>query len=327
LKKFLIIQTAFIGDAILATAVLEKLHGSFPDARIDLLIRKGNESLFIGHPFLNSLLVWDKAGAKYPELFKLLKKVKETRYDHLVNVQRFASMGLFTCLAKADEKIGYDKNPFSFCLDKKIEHRTDGVHEVGRLQALIAHITDGKSVKPRLYPTKQHKAEIANLTTTEFVCIAPTSVWFTKQWPAEKWIELISAFPKELSVYLLGGPSDNAACELIKSQIGVDNVQNLSGKLSLLASAALMEKAKMNYVNDSAPLHLASAMNAPVRGIFCSTVPTFGFGPLSDNSAIIQTDLDLDCRPCGLHGKSTCPKGHFNCAKSIEIENLVSALK
>lgn len=79
----------------------------------------------------------------------------------------------------------------------------------------------------------------------------------------------------------------------------------------------------MNYVNDSAPLHIASAMNAPITAVFCSTVPAFGFGPLSDHSKIIETKLMLDCRPCGLHGFKSCPKGHFKCALSIEAKDLL----
>jgi len=76
----------------------------------------------------------------------------------------------------------------------------------------------------------------------------------------------------------------------------------------------------MNYVNDSGPLHLASATNAPVTAFFCSTIPAFGFGPLSANSIIVETHEKLTCRPCGLHGKTACPEGHFLCAKSIGID-------
>jgi len=79
----------------------------------------------------------------------------------------------------------------------------------------------------------------------------------------------------------------------------------------------------MNYVNDSAPLHLASAMNAPTTAIYCSTAPAFGFGPLSDNSRIIETQEKLDCRPCGLHGFKTCPEKHFKCAFTIEAKQLL----
>ena len=67
-----------------------------------------------------------------------------------------------------------------------------------------------------------------------------------------------------------------------------------------------------------------SAMNAATTAIFCSTVPSFGFGPLSDNSKIIETEIQLDCRPCGLHGYKACPKGHFKCAYSIDVNDIVN---
>ena len=90
-------------------------------------------------------------------------------------------------------------------------------------------------------------------------------------------------------------------------------VINLSGQLSLLQSAALMKGAQMNYVNDSGPLHLCSAMDAPVTAFFCSTIPGFGFGPLSSVKVVLETKEELSCRPCGMHGKSACPLGHFAC--------------
>jgi heptosyltransferase-2 len=148
--------------------------------------------------------------------------------------------------------------------------------------------------------------------------MSPASVWFTKQLPVEKWVELIKG--TKSTVYLLGAKGDAALADEIKQQANRDNVYSLTGELSLLQSAALMADAQMNYVNDSAPMHLASAMNAPVTAIFCSTVPYFGFGPLSDESRIIETKERLDCRPCGLHGYKACPKGHFRCALSIEVE-------
>ena len=65
MKKILVIQTAFIGDVVLATSLIENLHQQFPEVKIDILVRKGNESLFESHPFLNKVLVWDKKNYKY----------------------------------------------------------------------------------------------------------------------------------------------------------------------------------------------------------------------------------------------------------------------
>jgi heptosyltransferase-2 len=106
----------------------------------------------------------------------------------------------------------------------------------------------------------------------------------------------------------------------------MDRIEILAGKLTFLQSAALMKSAEMNYVNDSAPMHFASAMNAPVTAVYCSTVPAFGFGPLSDIRFIVQHEAPLYCRPCGLHGFRQCPEKHFRCAKEIRDGQLLITL-
>lgn len=332
----LLIQTAFIGDAILATALLEKLHAHYPHTRIDFLVRKGNESLLENHPFINQVLVWDKQGGKYKNWWQLLKKVRSNQYDWLINVQRFASMGLFTALSGAKKTIGFSKTPFSFFFSKKYPHQIgNNKHEVERNQLLIADLTDTKAAKPRLYPSTKDEEKAQAFKNQPYICIAPASVWHTKQFPQHKWIELITQLGQQgslhsLNIYLLGSKGDTVLCESIlaavKKQNSAIKIENLSGKLSLLASTALMRDALMNYVNDSAPLHLASSVNAPVGAIFCSTVPDFGFTPLSDKSAIVQVKEKLTCRPCGLHGYKSCPQGHFRCAEDIQISDLVSII-
>ena len=320
MKKFLVIQTAFLGDAVLATALLEKLHAFFPDAAIDLVIREGNEGLFEGHPFLNKLFIWNKRTNKTSNLFKLINDIRKTRYDHVINCQRFFSTGLMTVLAKGDEKIGYDKNPMAPLFTRLLQPAIgDHWHEVDRLNELIDHLTDKSRPLPKLYPAEKDLQFVDR--SGQYVCIAPTSVWFTKQWPEAKWIDLIRLLPTDVRVFLLGAPGDAEACSRIAQQAGRGDV--LAGKLSLLGTAHLMQGATMNYVNDSAPLHIASAMNAPVTVVFCSTVPAFGFGPLRENGRVVETSEKLDCRPCGLHGYKACPKGHFRCALGIEVHRVM----
>jgi ADP-heptose:LPS heptosyltransferase len=353
-KQFLIIQTAFLGDAVLVTSIVEKLHAFYPGAAIDLVVRKGNEGLFGAnnqrtissgtvapsgrppshsnphtHPFLHHLFIWDKRGGKTRNLFALIGELRNTDYDHIINCQRFFSTGLMTVLARGKEKIGYDKNPLSLLFSRTVKHAIgDGRHEVDRLNDLIAHLTDEERPLPRLYPTPEARAVAERLIAQHstgkgrYVCIAPASVWFTKQWPEAKWVELIRAIPQEQHVFIIGAPGDSEMAQRIitASGRGVD----LTRELRLLESAALMEGGAMNYVNDSAPLHIASAMNAPVTVVFCSTVPAFGFGPLRENGRVVETGEELDCRPCGLHGYTACPKGHFKCALGIEARSLVS---
>ena len=321
LNKILVIQTAFIGDVILATALIEKLHASFPKAKIDFLVRGGNESLVKDHPFVNEVIVWHKKESKYKNLFSLAKEIRKTKYDYVINLQRFMASGFLTWRSKAKHRIGFKKNPLSFFYTEKFPHEIgNGQHEVERNQLLIEKITDSVALKPKLHPSKSNYSKIESLKLdTEFIVVAPSSVWFTKQVPQSKVIELINKQLSTLQICLIGAPSDFDYCQSILDAVDHTNVINLSNKLNLLDSAVLIQNAKMSYVNDSAPLHIASAMNANVTAFFCSTVPEFGFGSLSDRSLIIQSEEKLDCRPCGIHGFKSCPKGHFKCGLNLKV--------
>ena len=331
--RILVIQTAFIGDVILATALLETLHYTFPDAKLDFLVRRGNESLLSHHPFLNDILIWNKKApgflGKHRSLWPLLNTIRSRRYDAVLNLQRYGATGLLTAFSGARQTIGFDKNPVSWLFTHRVPHRFEpGVHEVDRNAALLGPLTTpNRSVnRPKLYPSAADVARVGPYQLEPYVCIAPTSVWFTKQFPGNQWADLINILPDSQTVYLLGAPTDEIACEAIRQQTTAPNrVVNLAGKLTLLESAALMAGAVMNYVNDSAPMHIASAMNAPTTAVFCSTVPEFGYGPLSDNSRVVQTPVPLDCRPCGLHGHQACPLGHFRCATEIKTGQLLIA--
>jgi heptosyltransferase-2 len=328
MKKILVIQTAFIGDVVLATSLIENLHQQLPEVRIDILVRKGNESLFESHPFLNQVLVWDKKNNKYQNWVGLLFKIRSSQYDVVINAQRFAATGAWTALSGAKIKIGFDKNPFSFLFTNSVVHQFSekGQHEIDRNHQLLSSLFVTKVAMPKLYPTASDELAVINYQQDPYLCIAPASVWFTKQFSSEKWVDLINQIPFEGPIYLIGGPGDKLLCDQILQKINNKSVLNLAGRLSFLASAALQKKAVLNYVNDSAPMHFASAVNASVVAVYCSTLPNFGFGPLSHNSFIVQTNEVLACRPCGIHGKKQCPLKHFDCAKTIKMDQLIAPL-
>ena len=89
--KFLIIQTAFIGDVILATPIIEKLNSFFSTAKIDFLLRKGNEGLLENHPKINKVLIWDKQKNKQKNLLRIMRTIRSEDYDYVINLQRFFS--------------------------------------------------------------------------------------------------------------------------------------------------------------------------------------------------------------------------------------------
>ncbi len=316
-NKILIIQTAFLGDVILATPLIESLSSTFPSAQIDFLLKKGNEALLDEHPKLRRVLIFDKAN-KRKSLLNLTQEIREEKYDLVLNLHRFASSGLITIFSGASETRGFSKNPFSLLFSKRFKHSVNnGQHEVDRNLSLITDLVEKPQRRPQLYPNQADLDFVTQWKNEPYYCLAPASVWFTKQAPPAVWQYVMEKFDEEgVRFYLLGGPNDYELCESIKLISQRNNVHNLAGKLSLMQSAALMKDAKRNFVNDSGPLHIASAGNAPVSAFFCSTIPEFGFGPLSDDSSVIEVK-NLACRPCGLHGHTACPKGHFHCGNGL----------
>lgn len=318
MKSILIIQTAFLGDVILATPVVEELSRIFPESDIDFLLKKGNEALLQSNPRIRDLYVLNKQEGKLKNIFKHIRQFRNNKYDLVINLHRFGSSGLITALSKGGKKYGFKKNPWSFAFTKSFEHEIgNGTHEVERNLSLIREFGAETICRPKLYPSEHDKEVVKQYVGSNFVCVAPASVWFTKQMPSHKWVELINQITDNV-VYLIGGPSDNELCEEIKGNCSNKQVINLAGQLTIMESIALIEQAERAFVNDSGPLHMASSVNTPTTAFFCSTIPDFGFGPLAVNSEIRQMK-DLNCRPCGLHGHEACPKGHFKCGNEMDV--------
>lgn len=317
-KKILIIQTAFIGDTILASSVAEELHFSFPKAKIVLLVKKGNESIFENHPFLE---IWthDKSH-KYKSLFTLIKKIRQEKFDVVINLHRYLSSNLMSVFSGAKYIAGFQSFLSNF-FHHSVKHQfKKGLHEIHRYHQLVEPITHQKNV---FYPKLYFENHIPNDFdfNKKYVCLFPASIWATKQMPPLKWVELIQRFSKDVTIYLCGAKNDFQLCEFIKNKSNRDNCFNIAGKYSILQIASIVKHAQRTYVNDSSPLHIASSVNAPVTAFFCSTVTDFGFYPLSEDSEAIEVK-NLDCRPCGIHGHKECPKKHFKCGLELDISKV-----
>lgn len=339
-KTILIIQTAFIGDTILASHFARAVKTQYPNSKIHFFLRKGNESVIQGLPTIEKTWVWDKQGGKTKNLRKLIGELRTIKFDMVFNLHRHFNSGLVASLMKSPIKVGFKQNPLSFMYTHKVNHLIPHVpldnekvkwHEVQRNLQLLQVLDPSfkidhnqKMYKPELALTEKNLAKVAPFSEGNYFVIAPASVWFTKAWSEHKYKALTAELVKRGKVYLIGAPSDKDLCDRIGD--GLPGVENLCGALNLLDSAALMKNAKRVFVNDSAPLHLASCVNAKTTAIFCSTVPAFGYTPLADDSIVVDVGDSLACRPCGLHGYQKCPLGHFKCGEDIEISRVLATV-
>jgi len=321
-NKVLIIQTAFLGDAILISSLLEKIRVESPESTIHLLVRKGNESIFEAYPHANLAKVWayDKKH-KWASWQALQKELKAESFDRVFVAQRFFGMGLLSLVIGAKKVAGFDKNPLSWFFSERISHDWGtGKHETERNTDLLKSWLGPQVFKPYLSPIKKDLPQ--GLHASSYICISPGSVWETKRTPVRVWIDFIKLLPKNQSVVLMGAPNEVHLAEEIEKACPEHSIINEAGKHGLVDAIRIYQQSLMSYVNDSGPMHICSAVDTPTVAVFCSTIPAFGFGPLATWNRIVQID-GLDCRPCGDHGKISCPLGHYACGNQITGHQLL----
>ena len=339
--RVLLLQPAFLGDAVLSTAILESWHREFPGHRLSILVRKGAHRLFEGHPFIEQLFIWDRSGwAKYQRLAAMAKFVRSRHFDGIINLHRYGSMALLARAARPKWATGFSEGSrLQAGHTRQVVHSWgDGRHETERNHSQIAPWVGAWNAevdRPRLHPAARDFDD-ASQWPQGALLLAPASVWATKRWPAERWSSLADAWAErhpDQDIMLIGGPEDGALLGRIAGECQLAKPKMCAGNLDLLGTAALMSQSSLVVSNDSAPLHMAGAMDVPHVAVFCSTTADFGFGvvPIMEkNGRALNVEIPpdaLQCKPCGPHGHKRCPLGHFRCGLDLGIEQVLEAME
>jgi heptosyltransferase II len=321
LPRSLVIQTSFIGDTILTTPLLVRLARDGP---VDIVVTPASAPLLANHPAVRDIIVYDKRGRDRGTLgfVRLVRRLRAASYSAAYLAQGSVRSGALAFTARIPRRVGFQTSAGRAFYNERppyIEH----AHHAERLLALadprLAGKLAGSRPRPSLFPGAIERDAVDALlrehgaNAQPLIALAPGSVWGTKQWPG------YPALAEELSlvdrIVVIGSAQDTPIAQAIQ-EASKGRAIDATGRLSLLASAELIRRARVLVTNDSAPLHLASAMDTPTVAIFGPTVPAFGFGPLATHSAVAGIDA-LPCRPCDRHGPRVCPLGHWRCMREI----------
>ncbi|HEX6434914.1 MAG TPA: lipopolysaccharide heptosyltransferase II [Gemmatimonadales bacterium] len=319
----LVIQTAFLGDVVLTTpllSVLAQRHGP-----VDVVTTPAAASLLEHHPAVAGVVGYDKHGAArgWRGLRRLGSELRARRYRSVYLPHRSVRSAVLALWSGAAERIGFADGPAALTYTRRVTRSRIG-HEVERLLALAEPIT-GATPPVSLGLTAADQAAADGWLTAHgvapgFAAMAPGSVWGTKRWPY--YGEL--ALRMEGQVVIVGGREDAALAQAVV-QASSGKAVSAAGALSLRESAALIQRARLLVANDSAPLHLATAVGTPVLALFGPTVPGFGFGPRGAGDVTLG-HAELPCRPCSRHGPEICPLGHHRCMRDLSVELVSRAM-
>jgi heptosyltransferase-2 len=333
IDNILVIQTAFIGDAILTLPLIQKLKQHYPKSSIDVVVVPKTAEIFSNHPAITGIIPYDKHGTDkgIAKFWKLRKKLKSKTYDLIIVPHRSIRSAALAKLLKPKISIGFNRSAGRrFFTD--IAQYNPSAHEIERNLSLLNPLgtSDNQFELPVLYPTQQD-VKAVDIVLADFlldkgkmVAVAPGTIWNTKRWPKEKFTAVCKQISSEgVNVLLVGSREDEELCREICEKTQTNKVVNAAGKLSLLQSAELIRRCIVLISNDSAPMHLAVAVGTPVVAIFGATVPEFGFAPRGPHDIVIETK-GLKCRPCSIHGGKKCPIKTFECMIAIAPEIVVS---
>ena len=332
MEKILIIQTAFIGDAILTLPLLQKLKNIYPQSVIDVVSNPLTSEIFSASPYVNEVITLDKRN-EHKSIFsayKFSKKIKERNYTKLFSPHRSLRTSLIVLLSDIKETYGFDNSSFMHIYKYLIPYNYQA-HEVQRNLDLIGFKYDEQSwkIKPQLNIRSSSKENVEkfikeNNLGDKIIAVAPGSIWNTKQYPLEYWEKVISILNmKGYKVILIGGEKDKVVCNELASKNS--DIISCSGNFSILESIELLKNVKLLISNDSAPTHMGMCADIPVLTLYCSTSYEFGFYPYNEKSSYLSYD-DLFCKPCGIHGYDKCPISTFDCGYLLKPEIVTSKI-
>lgn len=334
MDKILVIQTAFIGDAILTLPMIQKLKEQNDTCEIHVLAIPSTHEIFSASSYVDRVLVIDKKN-KHKSLFGLLRFVKEIKvnnYAKIYSPHRSLRTSFIVLSLGVKETYGFSNSSLKHVYRHIINYEP-GHHEVQRNLELIGYTNKNNDWKilPEIRSDKEIIEKIDryfsdNKINSKIAAVAPGSVWNTKIYPQEYYREIINFLKdKGYYIFIIGGEKDKELCaDLINNIPG--STASVAGMFSLTETIELLKRAEILISNDSAPTHMGVSAHIPVLTIYCSTVSSFGFYPYNSKSSFLSFD-DLPCKPCGIHGHKECPVKTFDCGYKLKPQIVISKIE
>ncbi len=331
-KNIAIIHTAFIGDVALVLYLADFIKKLHPNSNLILVTTPVSKPLGEICAAIDKTIVYDKRNVNkgLKGILEISNHLKKLKVDLVISPHKSLRSTLLSYFTKPKFSVGFDIANLSF-LYKHQEKYNQQLNEINRNISLLNCFDFHKvfSINGNINlnfdeNTIENANEIIeNYKLQKYIVIAPGSVWNTKRWTTEHFIDLIKMLEyKGKKCVLTGSKADTEVCSVIAKNT---NSIDLSGKTSIPETILLIKCAELLITNDSAPIHFAGLVKCRTVAIFGPTVPEFGFAPTGKDDVIIE-NKEIKCRPCGMHGHKVCPIKTHICMTSIKPDDVFNSL-
>ena len=305
-----------------------------------MLCRKHLGDFFLKTKLADQVLEFDKGKDSKNSWQKVRDTLRQSHFEWVFCPHESLRSARLVWELSASHKVGF-KKPWNFLVFKKRwprpMHLPEALRQLSLLQGVDEEISlelnaliKNKSFNLSLMQGQEipHWASMGladqESQREKTIFLAPGSVWATKRWTEEGFVEVAIEMQKRgYQVTWVGAPDEKEICDRL--QIQVEGSDNLAGKTSLYELYEAFKKGSALVANDSGAMHMASVAGLPTVAVFGPTILDFGYRPWNEKAEVVQKSLD--CRPCGTHGAKRCPIGTHECMTSVSAREVVKYLE
>jgi len=317
IRNIALLRTAAIGDTVLISAIIKDLKEAMPDVKITLFTGASNYEI--------GMIIGADRVIKLPitKVIKALFLCRESgRFDVWIDFGQWPRYdALISYFSSADLKIGFKTGAQHrhYGYDITVNH-SDEIHELENFRNLVRVL----DVKAGNYPVLDIMKPVVKNDNIIIHMFPGGSKAFLKEYPPENWIELIRYLnSKGILIELTGSPGDRLKIEnFLNNFTDRQNIHNLAGLYDLKNTAEILSLSKLVISVDTGILHMASAMQCNLIGLFGPTSP-HRWGPLNSNSAVLRSSSCKECISLGFESKCTDNR----CMRLIKPQEIINAIK
>jgi ADP-heptose:LPS heptosyltransferase len=254
----LFITATRIGDAVLSSGLIKRLHDEIPQASFTIVAGPVAAPLFSEVPNLDEVIVFAKA-TDGRHWFDLWRRVRKRRWGLVVDMR------------------GSGVSRFLSAKRRAIYHRGSGAPAHKVLEAARVLRIEDDPAPPHIFTSPSIEAYADELTagTGPILALAPAANWVGKTWPLERFSQVAIRLLRDRGASLengrlmvLGGRGEANLGRDLKEVVRRGQLIDIAGKVDLLTAYACLKRARLFIGNDSGTMHLAAAAGIPTLGLF-----------------------------------------------------------
>jgi ADP-heptose:LPS heptosyltransferase len=320
MRTVLVIRFSSIGDVVLTNPVYKAIKDRDPSVRLVAVVRRGYERLVKANPYADLAMVYNPPRES---LAGFIRRLRRLNPDTVIDLHDNPRSRMIRSRLGAASVLVYRKHTLKRLLLVllKINLLKDSKRVIERYLETALPETAGRKGRvanffriPDAVGLRIRRTHLRSVRPG-FVAVCKEANWSTKRWPHYNELIDVLVRGKGERVVLLGEKPDHSLRELQRAFPG--RLINLTGRLDILGSAAVIGLSRILITNDTGLMHIADAMRKKTLSIWGPTVFEFGFKPVNAAVKVISNGK-ISCRPCSLHGSAKCPLGHFRCMSTID---------